>query len=188
MLKSKIASLIKEDILVKTSLLRGQVDNIAALAKLMRATIKKGSKVLIFGNGGSASDSLHIAAELTGRFRKERRGLSAIALCSNVSSLTAIGNDYGFDHIFERQVEALGRKGDMALGISTSGNSKNVARGIIKAAGLGMKTAVLTGEKGTRLSRIADAAVMIPSNNTPRIQEAHITVAHIICEIIEDAL
>lgn len=187
-MKNKIVRLINEDIAVKTELIKSQLDNIASLARSMSSVIKKGNKILIFGNGGSASDSLHIAAELVGRFCRERKALPAIALASNISSLTALGNDYGFRYIFERQVEALGRKGDLALGISTSGNSENVIRGIIKASKLNMKTAVLTGKKGGKLSRVADIVIKIPSNNTPRIQEAHITVAHIVCEIIEDGL
>lgn len=188
MSKNKIIALINEDIAVKKDLIESQVDNILSLAGLMLGAIKKGNKVLIFGNGGSASDSLHIAAELVGRFKRERKGMPAIALCSNVSSLTALANDYSFDYVFERQIEALGEKGDVALGISTSGNSENVIRGIRKASSLKMKTAVMTGKSGGKLSKIADIAIEIPSNNTPRIQEAHITVAHIVCEIIEDAL
>ena len=185
-MKKKIEALIKEDIEVKNKLL-GQVNEIEDLAKAMLDTIKSGHKILLFGNGGSATDSMHIAAELVGRFRKERKALPAIALTANVSILTAIGNDYGFERIFERQIEALANKGDMAIGISTSGSSKNVVAGILKASGMGLKTAALTGSKIGELSKAADLCVRVPSLNTPRIQEAHIAIGHIVCELIEDA-
>ena len=184
----KIVALISEDIQVKKGLLRTQVAAIEKLARMMLSTIKSGHKILIFGNGGSASDSIHIAAELVGRFRKERKAIPAIALASNVSTLNALGNDYGFERIFERQIEALGKKNDMALGISTSGKSKNVIRGIQLAAKMKMKTAVLTGKNKIGLSQIVSISVNVPSNNTPRIQESHIAIGHIVCEIIEDAL
>jgi len=154
----------------------------------MLKTIKSGHKILLFGNGGSASDSLHIAAELVGRFKKERKAIPAMALTANISTLTALGNDYNFEYIFERQVEAFGNKGDMAIGISTSGSSKNVIRGISKASKMGIKTAALTGNKTGELSRIADICIRVPSDNTPRVQEAHITIGHIVCELIEDAI
>ena len=187
-MKKKISELLTEDIAVKKALLETQVTAIESLANMMISTIKTGGKILVFGNGGSASDSLHIAAELVGRFQKERKSLPAISLSANCSSITALGNDYGFEYIFERQIEGLGKKGDMALGISTSGKSKNVIRGIKKASEMNMKTAVLTGKSEGELSRIADVSVKVPSNNTPRIQEAHITIGHIVCEIVEDAL
>ncbi|MBU0758998.1 MAG: D-sedoheptulose 7-phosphate isomerase [Candidatus Omnitrophica bacterium] len=187
-MKNKIEASIKEDIQVKEELLKNQASNIYKLARMMLETVKKGNKILIFGNGGSAADSLHIAAELVGRFKKERRSLPAIALSSNVAILTALANDYSFERIFERQVEALGEKGDMALGISTSGKSENVFRGILKASKIKMKTAVLTGKYKGRLSRIADLSVCVPSDNTPRVQESHITIGHIVCELIENGL
>ncbi|MBU3912152.1 MAG: D-sedoheptulose 7-phosphate isomerase [Candidatus Omnitrophica bacterium] len=187
-MKNKIAALIKEDIQVKEALLKSQVSNIHKLAMMMLETVKKGNKILIFGNGGSASDSLHIAAELVGRFKKERKALPAIALSSNTPIITALANDYSFECVFERQVEALGKKGDMALGISTSGKSRNVIRGIEKAIKIKMKTAVLTGKYRGRLFRIADLSICVPSNNTPRVQESHITIGHIVCELIENGL
>lgn len=186
-MERKIARLIDESIAVK-KLLKEQSGEIAGLAKAMLDTVKNGHKILIFGNGGSAADSIHIAAELVGRFKKERPPIPAVALTANISELTAIGNDYAFENIFERQIEALGLKGDMALGISTSGNSKNVIMGIQKAKNIGLKTAALTGKNGGKLSQIADICIKVPSDNTPRIQEAHITIGHIICEIIEDGL
>ena len=187
-MKKRISELLTEDTAVKKALLETQVAKIEALAMMMISTIKIGGKILVFGNGGSASDSLHIVAELVGRFRKERKPIPAIALSTNISLITALGNDYGFENIFERQIEGLGKKGDMALGISTSGNSKNVIRGIKKASEMNMKTAALTGKSEGELSRIADVSVNVPSSNTPRIQEAHITIGHIVCEIVEDAL
>ena len=186
-MKQKIIRLLKESIEVKNKLLESQVNKIEELAKAMLETIKSGHKILLFGNGGSASDSMHIAAELVGRFRKERKALSAIALTANVSILTALGNDYSFEYIFERQIEAFGNKGDMAIGISTSGSSKNVVAGILKASKMGLKTAALTGSKIGELSKISDLCISVPSLNTPRIQEAHITIGHIVCELIEDA-
>lgn len=186
-MKNKIISLLKESIEVKNKVLLANIKDIEKLASLMLKTIKSGHKILLFGNGGSATDSMHIATELVARFRKERKALPAIALSTNVSTLTSLGNDYSFEYIFEREVEALGNKGDMAIGISTSGSSKNVVRGILKASSMGLNTAALTGGKIGELSRIADLCIMVPSLNTPRIQEAHITIAHIVCELIEDA-
>jgi D-sedoheptulose 7-phosphate isomerase len=186
-MREKIAELLKESIDVKNKMLESQVGEIEKLAKAMLDTIKSGRKILLFGNGGSAADSMHIAAELVGRFRKERKAMPAIALTANISILTALGNDYSFEYIFERQVEALGNKGDMAIGLSTSGSSKNVAAGILKASKMGLKTAALTGSKIGELSKIADLCIKVPSLNTPRIQEAHITIGHIVCELIEDA-
>jgi D-sedoheptulose 7-phosphate isomerase len=186
-MKKKIEGLLKESIDVKNKLLETRVGEIEKLARAMLETIKSGHKILLFGNGGSATDSLHIAAELVGRFRKERKALPAIALTANVSTITALGNDYNFGYIFERQVEAIGIKGDMAIGISTSGSSKNVVRGILKASKMGIKTAALTGNRTGELSKIADMCIRVPSDNTPRIQEAHIAIGHIVCELIENA-
>jgi D-sedoheptulose 7-phosphate isomerase len=186
-MKDKVAALIKEDILVKESLIKSQTGNISSLAGMMLKTLNKGKKILIFGNGGSASDSMHIAAELVGRFKKERKALPAIALSSNLSIVTALANDYSYEYIFERQVEALGVKGDMAIGLSTSGKSKNVIQGILKASEMKMKTAVLAGRYRGKLSRIADLSINVPSDNTPRVQEAHIVIGHIVCELIENA-
>ncbi|MFA5389355.1 MAG: D-sedoheptulose 7-phosphate isomerase [Candidatus Omnitrophota bacterium] len=187
-MKKKIKTLLKESIDVKTRMLETKgVEDIETLAKAMLRTIKSGHKILLFGNGGSAADSLHIAAELVGRFRKERKALPAIALTANISAITALGNDYDFERIFERQIEALGAKGDMAIGISTSGSSKNVAAGIAKASRMGLKTAALTGSKTGTLCALADICVKVPSDNTPRIQESHIAIGHIVCELIENA-
>ena len=149
---------------------------------------KNNSKVLIFGNGGSAADSQHFAAELVGRFKKERRGFPAIALTTNSSIITALSNDYEFDLIFKRQIEALGSKNDIAIGISTSGAAKNVISGLKTASEMGLIPIALTGKTGTNLIDIADITLLVPSGNTPHIQEAHITIIHIICKLVEDAM
>jgi len=168
------------------------VSNLNTLSKeieiLGRKIIKalaKGNKVLLMGNGGSAADCQHIAAELVGRFKNERKGLPAIALTTDTSILTAVGNDYSFNEIFARQIEALANKEDVVIGISTSGNSENVVRGILKAKEMGCYTVGLLGKDGGKLKKLVDLAIVIPSNSTPRIQECHILIGHIVCEIID---
>lgn len=147
-----------------------------------------GGKILLCGNGGSAADAQHIAAELVGRFRRERQGVPALALTTDTSVLTAVGNDYGFEEVFSRQVEALGRPGDCLVGISTSGKSQNVAQAMEKARIAGLSTVGLLGCGGGPLKELSDAAVVVPSDNTARIQEVHITVGHIWCDILEQRL
>jgi len=169
-------------------LLAGHSGQIAAACRLVAASLKGGGKLLVFGNGGSAADAQHMAAELVGRFRLERRGLPAVALTTDTSVLTALANDYGFESVFERQVRALGRLGDVACGISTSGGSANVARGLAAARELGLRTLALTGEAGGEVATAAEVAVKVPSKATPRIQEAHALVCHIICEAVEAEL
>lgn len=149
--------------------------------------ISCGNKVLVFGNGGSAADAQHIAAEFTGRFVKERKGLPAIALTTDTSALTAIGNDYGFESIFSRQVEALARPGDLLIGISTSGNSANVLKALKAGKNIGCKSIGLSGRDGGEMNTICDLNIVIPSNITARIQEMHILIGHIICEALDDA-
>ena len=153
----------------------------------LTAAVRGGCKVLAFGNGGSAADAQHFVAELVGRFERERRALAAVALTTDTSVLTAIGNDYGFDRVFSRQVEALGRAGDVALGISTSGNSPNVVRALEAARTRGMVTIALTG-RGGRAAALADVHVAVDEDRTARIQEVHITVLHILCELVEQEL
>ena len=145
----------------------------------------QGGRLLVAGNGGSAAEAQHLAAELVGRLRDERRPLSAIALTPDSSAVTAIGNDYGFERIFERQLEGLANEGDVALGISTSGNSDNVIRGLQAAAARGAVTVAITGGGGGRMREVADHFICVPAGETPRIQEGHILVAHILCELIE---
>ena len=154
-------------------------------ANLIRDSLAKGGKLLLMGNGGSAGDAQHIAAELVGRYKKERRALPAIALTVDTSAITAIGNDYGYDAIFERQVEALARPGDVILGISTSGNSENVVRGLKRANAMGVHTIALLGNQGGKARSLAKIAIVVPSADTARIQETHITIGHIICELID---
>jgi D-sedoheptulose 7-phosphate isomerase len=149
---------------------------------------EKNGKVILFGNGGSASDSQHIAAELVGRFKKDRTALAAIALTVNTSVLTSLANDYGYEVVFARQIEALGQKNDVAIGISTSGKAKNVANGLRQAKKMGLKTVALTGGDGGEIAKLAEVSLVVPSPVTARIQEAHITIGHIICELIEQAV
>ena len=163
----------------------------AVITKMANAwvdSLKAGGRILLCGNGGSAADSQHIAAELVGRFSKERRALPALALTVNTSNLTAIANDYSYEEIFARQVEALGRKGDIFVGISTSGNSPNVVKALNKAKAEGLVTIAMTGAKGGRCADIAHITFRAPSNDTPRIQELHITVGHIVCDLVERGL
>jgi D-sedoheptulose 7-phosphate isomerase len=159
-----------------------------AAARRCQSALSSGAKLLFCGNGGSAADAQHAAAELTGRFRRERRALAAIALTADSSALTAIGNDYGFDAIFSRQVEALGRRGDVLVAISTSGNSANVLNAVEKAAEIGVQTVGLTGMDGGKLAKLADVAIVVPALETERIQEVHIFLLHCLCAAIEEKM
>ena len=158
------------------------------IASKMSAAMLSGNKILWCGNGGSAADSQHLAAELVGRFLRERRGLPSIALTTNTSILSAIGNDYGYEQVFRRQVEALCVPGDVVVGISTSGNSKNVCLALEKAREIGAYTVAFTGSNGGGLARVADETLQIPSTETPRIQEGHILCGHMLCDYIEQSL
>jgi D-sedoheptulose 7-phosphate isomerase len=162
------------------------IANIALACHMAVDCIKNGNKVLLFGNGGSASDAQHIAAEFTGRFVKMRKGLPAIALTTDTSALTAISNDYGFQSVFKRQVEALARPGDLLIGLSTSGNSENVIAGLLAGKQLGCKLLGLTGNDGGQIKAVCDLALTIDSKTTARIQEMHILIGHIICSAIDD--
>jgi len=157
-------------------------------SKLAVDTLKNKNKILICGNGGSAADAQHFAAELTGRYKTERRGLPAIALTTDTSALTAIGNDYGYDRVFDRQIEALANKGDLLVGISTSGNSANVINALKVAKEISCKTIGLTGKNGGVMNELCDINIIAPSNDTPRIQEMHILFIHTICQIIDNEL
>ena len=163
-------------------------ENLEMIVKKSIIAFKDGKKILFCGNGGSASDAQHIAAELSGRFFKERKPLFAEALHVNTSFVTAVANDYGYDHVYSRMVEAAGKKLDILIGISTSGNSKNVVNAILKAKEIGMITVGFTGESSCEMDQICDTMIKIPSINTPRIQEAHILIGHIICQLIEEEL
>jgi len=186
--KEKIIACIKESIEIKNELLQKEVENILKISKVLINCLKRGGKIILFGNGGSAADAQHIAAELIGRFRYERKAFPAIALTTNTSVITAIANDYDYKDIFVRQIQALAQKKDVAIGISTSGNSDNVFEGLIMAKHLGLVTISLTGKDGGKIARISDYNINIPSKHTARIQEAHITIGHILCELIEDKL
>ena len=160
-------------------------EQVAAAVETLVAAFKEGKKVLLMGNGGSAADCQHFAAEIVGRFKLERRGLPAIALTTDTSILTALGNDYGFDLIFRRQVEALAQSGDVVIGISTSGTSKNVYRALVLATELGCRTIGLLGNDGGSIKELVDIALVVPSQETPRIQEGHLTIIHIMCDLLE---
>jgi D-sedoheptulose 7-phosphate isomerase len=168
--------------------LKALAPRIAECGAMLTAALAKGNTVYFCGNGGSAADAQHLAAELSGRFLKDRRPLAGIALTTNSSALTAIGNDFGFDEVFSRQLAATGRAGDVLIGISTSGNSKNVCKAVEVAQSLGIKTVAMTGQKDSALARACDVCLQVPSTSTPRIQEMHILVGHTLCELAENAL
>ena len=186
-IKAHIAREIQESISVKNELARAASEQIAEAATAIVACLRGGGKLIVFGNGGSASDAQHMAAELVGRYAVKRQALAAIALITNSSSLTAIANDFGFEEIFARQLEALAKPEDLILAISTSGNSSNVLRGLETAKALGLKKIGLTGNDGGKLRNLVDICVAVPSSSTPRIQEAHALIIHILCGIVEDA-
>lgn len=186
--KSKIEAIVRESLELKRRFFAEQAELIEKAAREMARALRAGNKILIFGNGGSAADAQHIAGELVVRFSAERRGLPAIALTTDSSVLTAIGNDFGFEQVFSRQVEALGRAGDVALAISTSGNSPNVLRGVEKARALGLVTIGLTGSDGGLLGKLVDCHINVRHASTPRAQEVHSMVGHILCQLIEDEL
>lgn len=187
-MRKDIERIFHESIRVKEGTLKTNSDKIIQAVESIRELFSRNGKIFFFGNGGSAADSQHIAAEFIGRFKKERRSLPAIALTTDTSILTALGNDYGFDVIFARQIEGLGNRGDVAFGISTSGNSKNVIEGIKQAKKMGLKTISLTGCSGGKLAPLTDISIIVPSSETARIQESHLCVAHAICELVEEKI
>ncbi len=185
--EARVTELIEASIVTKQSLLRSTdvVLTVAKVSEVLVNALKQGNKALLFGNGGSAADAQHIAAELVGRFAFDRPALPALALSVNSSCVTAIGNDYGFDRVFSRQLEALARPGDVAIGISTSGNSSNVLNAMSTARKMSLHTIALTGGTGGNLQGSVDHCICVPSNETPRIQECHILIGHIIAELVE---
>lgn len=187
-MKKDIERIFRESIRVKEETLQTNTGKIIQAVEAIRELFQRNGKILFFGNGGSAADSQHIAAEFIGRFKKERRALPAIALTTDTSILTALGNDYGFDIIFARQIEGLGTRGDLAFGISTSGNSKNVLEGIKQARKMGLKTISLTGCGGGKLAALTDISIVVASSETARIQESHLCIAHAICELVENKI
>lgn len=177
---------IQEHMVLTQRVVDCMIDDITETALICADALQKGHKVVLFGNGGSAGDAQHIAAELSGRFLKERRGLPGLALTTDTSVLTAVGNDYGYEMVFERQVEALCSKGDILIGISTSGDSPNVVKAIKKGKELGCISIGLLGREGGKLKEICDYPLVVPSPNTARIQEMHIMIGHILCEYIDE--
>ena len=163
------------------------IPDIQRASELIVNTLTNGNKVLLIGNGGSAADAQHIAAELTGRYKSERKGLPAIALTTDTSALTAISNDYGYGRVFDRQVEALANKGDLLIGISTSGNSENILSALSLAKELECHTLGMSGKSGGEMNDICDLNLVVPSSDTPRIQEMHILIGHILCQAVDDA-
>ncbi|MCM8819753.1 MAG: D-sedoheptulose 7-phosphate isomerase [Candidatus Omnitrophica bacterium] len=181
----KIIKLAIEEHKVGIDFLFSNIEKIKEIALLFIKTLKKGGKIIFIGNGGSASDAQHLSAELVGRFKIDRKPLPAISLSTNISSLTALGNDFGFETIFEKQIQALGNKKDLLIGISTSGNSKNIISAIQAAKKIGMKTVGFLGRDGGALKNLVDVSFVVPIDDTARIQEIHILLGHIICEIID---
>ncbi len=162
-------------------------DDLAKASTVVIDALKRGNKILLCGNGGSASDAQHISAELTGRYKTERKALAGIALTTDTSALTAIGNDYGYDRVFDRQVEALAREGDVLIGISTSGNSANVISALKLAKDMKCETIGFSGRDGGSMNEVCDINLVVPSDNTPRIQEMHILFGHTICHLVDEA-
>ena len=183
-----IRTAVAESIELKNAFFRANEQLITKVARELCSALENGNKALLFGNGGSAADAQHIAAEWVGRFQRERRPLSAVALTTDTSVLTAIGNDYGFEHVFVRQVQALGREGDVAVAISTSGNSPNVLLAVDAANEIGLVTVGLTGRDGGKLGSMVQYHLNVPHASAARIQEVHITLGHILCELIENNL
>lgn len=183
----EIKHILKNSIEVKEKILESEflIEQIDETCKLINESLLNGGKVILCGNGGSASDSIHIAGEMLGRFKLEREAIPAITLNADIASLTAISNDYGFENVYARQLMGLMNKEDIFIGISTSGNSKNVLNAIRWAKEKGRKTIALLGNDGGDIKRYADIPIIIPSQDTARIQEAHITIGHILCELIE---
>jgi phosphoheptose isomerase len=183
----RLDAVLGETIALHERVRRGETQPIVAAAAAIVAALRSGGKLLVFGNGGSAADAQHVAAELVGRFQRERPAFAAIALTTDTSVLTSLANDYAFDRVFTRQIEALGKPGDVVLGISTSGASANVVTAFAAARRLGLRTIALTGRDGGEVGRAAEIHINVPSPSTARVQEVHRTLLHIICELVEDS-
>jgi D-sedoheptulose 7-phosphate isomerase len=183
-----IRACLRETSRLHAQLPDAQVARIARAAALMAKALRSGRKIVWFGNGGSATQSQHMAAEFVGRFQKERRSLASLSLTENMASVTAIANDYAYDRIFARQLEGLGRAGDVAVGLSTSGNSPNVLHGLRTARAMKLAAVGLAGGSGGAMGRLCDVCIVVPSTVTARIQEVHLTIGHILCGLVEDAL
>jgi D-sedoheptulose 7-phosphate isomerase len=188
LIRSEIQQQLTESAEVKRRLAAKNLDGIQKAAELLLKAVQSDAKILLCGNGGSAADAQHMAAELVARLRYERRAVAALALTTNTSTLSALSNDYDFSQVFVRQIEAFGKKGDILIGISTSGASENVVKAVKYAKSLGLTTIVLTGSSGGKLAKLADLTIAVPADNVQRVQEAHITIAHIWCDLIEQSL
>jgi D-sedoheptulose 7-phosphate isomerase len=184
----EIAEILEASARIKREIAKTKISEIEQIVSLIIASYRAGGKVILLGNGGSAADAQHIAAELVGRFKLERQALPAIALSTNTSTITALANDYGYETVFSHQVEAFASEKDVVIGISTSGESPNVIEALKMARRKGAKTVGLTGGNGGKLAEVVDLALTVPSDSTPRIQEAHITIGHIVCELVEREL
>ncbi|MBI5641387.1 MAG: D-sedoheptulose 7-phosphate isomerase [Nitrospirae bacterium] len=187
-MKEKILKEFKESISVKESFIQNHVEAILEVAKTIAHTFNEGNKIILFGNGGSASDASHIAGEFVNRFKRERPGLPAISLNTDMAVITSIANDYDYSEIFARQLKSLAVEGDLVIAISTSGSSPNVLKAMEVARKKKLKSVVLTGTKGEKLASKATYAFVVPSDNTPRIQETHITLGHVLCLMVEEIL
>jgi D-sedoheptulose 7-phosphate isomerase len=189
-MRTQIESAFQESAQIKLQFIQNEenVTKIMEVAKKLFSAYRKGHKVFFFGNGGSACDASHLAAELVNRYKKDRNGLPAIALATDMAVVTSISNDYDYAELFSRQIKTLGQKGDIAIAISTSGNSPNVLKAVEMAKQMGLITVGFTGKDGGKLAGMVDYPFIIPSSNTARIQEAHITLGHLLCELVEDEL
>jgi D-sedoheptulose 7-phosphate isomerase len=187
-MKEAVIKIFEEGARVKNAFAKENADRIVEVVHLIARTFREGHKVILFGNGGSATDASHIAAEFVNRFLIDRPPLPAIALNTDVAVLTSISNDFGYDQIFSKQLSALGHEGDVVIGISTSGNSLNVIKALDVAKKNGMKTVVLTGGAGGKMVNVADYTFVVPSRHTPHIQETHITLGHILCQLVDEEL
>jgi D-sedoheptulose 7-phosphate isomerase len=187
-MKSQIVRWFEESAETKLKFIAEYAERVQQAADLLVETFRRGNKLLFFGNGGSAMDASHLAAEFVGRYRRERTPLAAIALSADQAKLTCIANDYDFSEVFARQIRALGREGDVAIGISTSGNSPNVLKGLQAAREQGLKTIGWTGGTGGKLVGLVDHSFIVPSTVVARIQESHITLGHVLCELVDEAL
>lgn len=187
-MKEAVIKIFEEAARVKIAFAKENADRIVEVVHLIARTFREGHKVILFGNGGSATDASHIAAEFVNRFLIDRPPLPAIALNTDIAVLTSISNDFGYDQIFSKQLTALGHEGDVVIGISTSGNSPNVIKALDVAKKNGMKTVVLTGGTGGKMTNLADYTFVVPSRHTPHIQETHITLGHILCQLVDEEL
>ncbi|MGZ8381433.1 MAG: D-sedoheptulose-7-phosphate isomerase [Nitrospira sp.] len=187
-MKDSVLAAFADSASVKQQFACEHADRIVQVATLIANAFQNGNKVLLFGNGGSSTDAAHIAAEFVGRYQRDRMPLPAIALATDIAAITCIANDYGYEELFARQVRAHGRKGDIAIGISTSGNSPNVLKGVAAARDGGLTTIAWTGANGGKLAELVEYPFIVPSTVTSRIQESHITLGHVLCELVEDHL